>query len=181
MAGKPRKSSGRDGRAPCSWKEEMAQGGRTTEMFCAERGRENEKETDSLKDSKVKNKKDVKKKGENVERGNLSPGRAAAAAGEEANSAAAATAAGDERRRAEGKEKSTGHSIKDLPTKIAEDEAEKERTEAGEGTSKGKTMAGEKTGEEELVYKLELTLKINVGSGVTELTVLDLLVGIQET
>ncbi|KAK5916024.1 hypothetical protein CesoFtcFv8_001563 [Champsocephalus esox] len=159
----------------------MAQGGRTTEMFCAERGRENEKETDSLKDSKVKNKKDVKKKGENVERGNLSPGRAAAAAGEEANSAAAATAAGDERRRAEGKEKSTGHSIKDLPTKIAEDEAEKERTEAGEGTSKGKTMAGEKTGEEELVYKLELTLKINVGSGVTELTVLDLLVGIQET
>ncbi|KAK5936277.1 hypothetical protein CgunFtcFv8_027873 [Champsocephalus gunnari] len=138
MAGKPRISSGRDGKAPCSWKEEMAQGGRTTEVFCAERGRENEKETDSLKDSKVKNKKDVKKKGENVERGNLSPGRAAAAAGEEANSAAAA-AAGDERTRAEEKEKSTGHSMKDLPTKIAEDEAEKERTEAGEGTSKGET------------------------------------------
>ncbi|KAI4789989.1 hypothetical protein KUCAC02_034904, partial [Chaenocephalus aceratus] len=50
--------------------------------FCDERGRENDKKTDSLKDSKVKNKWVVEKKGENVERGNLSPGRAAAAAGE---------------------------------------------------------------------------------------------------
>ncbi|KAI4798981.1 hypothetical protein KUCAC02_019325 [Chaenocephalus aceratus] len=120
---------------------------KTAEVKKDEKGAKNGKETDSIVWNKGKKKFVGVKEGESEKMGSLKPGPDAAAVTEEEVSATAA--AGEEWRITEAKGKPVEYSLKDVFAERAEKEAEKERREAGEGTSREKTMAGEKTPEME--------------------------------